>query len=62
MAYEDTSKSYIEILIENKQWVSAYNCLQAYINEYSEDRWAKNMLALVKDNLQEVMLHLLAAP
>lgn len=33
MAWEDTNKSYIEALIDNKNWVAAYNCLLAYIDE-----------------------------
>lgn len=51
MAYEDTNKSYIETLIENKNWKVAYSALLAYIDKNGEDYWAKNYLALVKDNL-----------
>ena len=51
MAYEDTNKSYIELLIENRNWKAAYSALMAYINKNGEDYWAKNFLALVKSNL-----------
>lgn len=51
MAYEDTTKSYIEMLIDNKEWIAAYNCLLAYIEEHGNDYWAKNRMALVKDNM-----------
>ncbi len=53
MAYEDTDRSYIETLINNKQWVAAYNCLMAYIDEKGEDYWAKSYLKLVKDHLND---------
>lgn len=48
MPWEDTNKSHIELLIENKNWTAAYNALQAYIQKNGEDYWAKNLLALVK--------------
>ena len=51
MAYEDTQRTHIELLIENKQWTAAYAALNAYINKYGKDYWAQNMLALVKDKL-----------
>ena len=51
MAYEDTNKSYIELLIENRNWKAAYSALKAYIDKNGEDYWAKNFLALVKSNL-----------
>ena len=51
MAYEDTNKSYIEALIDNKNWTAAYNCLRAYIEKNGEDYWAKSMMALVKSHL-----------
>ena len=51
MAWEDTEKQHIELLIDLKKWVEAYNCLHAYIDKYGEDYWAKNQMALVKDKL-----------
>ena len=51
MAWEDTEKDYIELLIDQKKWQEAYNCLVAYIGKNGEDSWAKNQMALVKDNL-----------
>ena len=51
MPYEDTTKSHIELLISNENWTAAYAALQAYIDKYGEDYWAKNTLALVKDKL-----------
>lgn len=51
MAYEDTNKGYIEMLIDNKNWKAAYTALLAYIDKNGEDYWAKNYLALVKSNL-----------
>lgn len=51
MAYEDTNKSYIETLIDNRNWVAAYNALRAYIAKNGEDYWAHNMMALVKSHL-----------
>lgn len=51
MAWEDTQRDHIEMLIDQRKWKEAYNCLRAYINKYGEDKWAKNQMALVKDNL-----------
>lgn len=51
MAYEDTNKSYIELLIDNKNWQAAYSALKAYIDKNGEDYWAKNYLALVESHL-----------
>ena len=51
MAYEDTNKSYIELLIDNENWKAAYAALKAYIDKYGEDYWAKNQLALVESHL-----------
>lgn len=51
MPYEDTNKSYIETLINNRDWKAAYAALLAYIEKNGEDYWAKNFLALVKSNL-----------
>lgn len=51
MAWEDTNKGHIELLIENQKWREAYNALQAYIRDKGEDYWAKSNLALVKSNL-----------
>lgn len=53
MAYEDTNKSYIETLINNRNWTAAYSALLAYIEKNGEDYWAKSYLALVKDHLKE---------
>lgn len=50
MAWEDTYKTHIEILIDNKEWISAYNSLLAYIDEHSKDYWAKSTLSLVERN------------
>lgn len=33
MAYEDATKSHIELLIENKNWKAAYAALEAYISK-----------------------------
>lgn len=49
--WEDTQKSYIEMLIENENWQAAYNALQAYIDKNGEDYWAKSYMALVKSHL-----------
>lgn len=49
--WEDTSKSHIEILINNENWYAAQACLLAYIEKYGEDYWAKNFLKLVEDKL-----------
>lgn len=49
--WEDTQKSYIEMLIENGNWQVAYNALKAYIDKNGEDYWAKNYMALVKSHL-----------
>lgn len=51
MAYEDREKHYIETLVDQKKWLEAYNCLRAYIDNYGEDYWAKNMKKLIEDNL-----------
>ena len=51
MAWEDTQRGYIQILIDQREWTAAYNALIAYIDKYGEDYWAKNNLALVKANL-----------
>lgn len=51
MAWEDTNKSYIKSLIDNKEWEYAYNCLLAYIEKYGEDYFAKNAMKLVEDSL-----------
>ena len=51
MPWEDTNKSYIELLIDNQNWTAAYAALKAYIEKNGEDYWAKNMLALVKAHL-----------
>lgn len=51
MPWEDTEKDHIQLLIDNRDWLSAYNCLRAYIEKYGEDSWAKNQMALVKSNL-----------
>lgn len=51
MAWEDTEKHYIELLIDQRKWQEAYNCLRAYIDKYGEDYWAKNQMALVKNKL-----------
>ena len=51
MPWEDIEKKHIELLIDQKKWLEAYNCLLAYIENYGEDYWAKNQMALVKDNL-----------
>ena len=53
MAWEDTNRSYIEALIDQRKWCEAYNCLRAYIKEKGEDYWAKNYLKLVEDNLRD---------
>ena len=53
MAWEDINKNYIELLIENRDWVTAYNCLVAYIDENGEDYWAKNYMELVKAHLDD---------
>ncbi len=53
MPYEDTIKSHIELLIDNRDWTSAYAALQAYIDKYGSDYWAKNFLALVEANLKK---------
>lgn len=53
MAWEDTNKHYIEMLIENQNWIAAYNCLVAYIDEKGEDYWAKNYMMLVKAHLDD---------
>lgn len=53
MAWEDTHKSYIEALIDNENWIAAYNCLLAYIDEKGEDYWAKNYIKLVRDHLND---------
>lgn len=54
MAYEDVNKSYIETLISNREWQSAYNALCAYIEKNGNDYWAKNQMALVKSNLSNL--------
>ena len=54
MAWEDTNKSYIEALIDQKKWREAYNCLRAYIKKNGEDYWAKNFLKLVEDSLRDL--------
>jgi len=51
MPWEDTEKSYIESLIDQRRWKEAYNCLRAYIEKHGEDYWAKNMLKLVEDSM-----------
>lgn len=51
MSWEDTNKSHIELLIENKDWHAAYAALQAYIQKNGEDYWAKSYLALVKSKI-----------
>lgn len=51
MPYEDRTRQYIEILIDNKDWTAAYNALMAYIKEYGKDYWAVNTLALVESNM-----------
>lgn len=51
MAYEDATKSHIELLIENKNWKVAYAALEAYISKNGNDYWAKNTMALIKANL-----------
>ena len=51
MPWEDTEKQHVELLIDLKKWVEAYNCLRAYIDKYGEDYWAKAQMALVKDKL-----------
>lgn len=53
MAWEDTNKDHIEILINNKDWVTAYNCLTAYIDQNGDDYWAKNFLKLVQSHLND---------
>lgn len=51
MPWEDTTKTHIEMLIENKNWQEAYNCLLAYENKYGKDNWSDSLLALVKCKL-----------
>ena len=51
MPWEDTNKSHIELLINNKDWTAAYNALRAYIEKNGEDYWAKNTMALVKSHI-----------
>jgi hypothetical protein len=53
MAWEDTNRDHIELLIQNEDWVTARNCLKAYIRLRGEDYWAKNMLKLVEDHLKD---------
>lgn len=53
MAWEDTNRSHIDVLIENEEWIAARNCLRAYISENGEDYWAKNTLELVEDHLKD---------
>lgn len=53
MAWEDTNRNHIELLIQNGNWKEAYSCLKAYIEEYGEDYWAKNFLKLVEDHLSD---------
>ena len=53
MAWEDTNKHHIQLLIDNDDWVAARNCLRAYINEKGEDYWAVNQLKLVEDHLND---------
>lgn len=52
MPYEDTNKSYIELLISTKRWQEAYASLRAYIDANGKDYWASNYLKLVEDNLK----------
>ena len=52
MPYEDTNKSHIELLVDNKNWDAAYAALRTYIQNKGEDYWAKNMLALVESHLK----------
>lgn len=52
MPWEDENKSYIELLISNGDYETAYRCLQAYIADKGEDYWAKNTLRLVEDKLR----------
>lgn len=53
MAYEDTNRGHIELLIANENWKAAYRALKAYIAERGADYWAKNSLALVEDKLRD---------
>lgn len=53
MAYEDRERRYIDTLIDNQNWIAAYNALVAYIDANGKDLyWAKNQLILVKDKLK----------
>lgn len=51
MAWEDTNRSHIELLIENGDWNAAFAALNAYIDKNGLDSWAKNWLKLVEDKL-----------
>lgn len=53
MPYEDTNKSYIELLIDNERWQEAYAALMAYIDKNGKDYWAKSFLALVQAKLKK---------
>ena len=53
MAWEDTNRSHIDVLIENEEWIAARNCLRAYISENGADYWAKNTLKLVENHLKD---------
>lgn len=53
MEYEDRTKHYIEILIDNENWVAAHNGLIAYIRINGKDSWAENYLALVEAHLND---------
>ena len=53
MAWEYTDKNHILTLIDLEKWTAARNCLRAYIAENGEDKWAKNLMKLVEDHLND---------
>lgn len=48
MAWEDATRTHIQLLMDQGKWKEAYSCLLAYIEKNGEDYWAKNTKALIE--------------